>query len=66
MTVGGLLTFESDYPLTIKELPSEGSGMKKFNIIDEWDSHSSGGCNNYGNYHTNPAFALVLPDDADL
>lgn len=63
MSMGGTLTFESDYPLVVKELSTEGAGMKKTVIQDEWDFKSAGGCNNFGMYDKNPALALNVPDD---
>lgn len=54
----GTLTFESDQPLTLRELPFEGHGLKKVPIIDEWDFKSAGGCSNFGMFEKNPVFAF--------
>jgi hypothetical protein len=35
-SAGGTITFESDQPLVLKELPAEGHGLKKTSILDEW------------------------------
>lgn len=66
MNVGGLLTFESDQPLMIKELHHEGYGMKKTVIQDEWDFKSAGGCSNFGMYDKNPVYCLNFSDDSDV
>ncbi len=55
---GGTITFESDQPLILRELPAEGHGLKKLSITDEWSYLSAGGCQNFGLYDRNPIFAL--------
>jgi hypothetical protein len=64
--VVGTLIFESDYPLTLKELPQEGHGLKKISITDEWDFKTSGGCSNFGMFDKNPVFAFNVTDDAEF
>lgn len=66
MSIGGVLTLESDYPLVVKEIGAEGYSCKKLVIQDEWDFKSAGGCGNFGMYDKNPAFAILMPDDGDL
>jgi len=59
----GTLTFESEHPLVLRELPYEGHSLKKVSIIDEWDFKSAGGCSNFGMFEKNPVFAFNVPSD---
>jgi len=65
-SLGGTLTFESDQPLIIKELPQEGAGLHKTIIKDEWDYRTAGGCQNFGMFDKNPLIAFNLPGDSDV
>lgn len=40
--------------------------MRKIVIEDEWDFKSAGGCNNFGMFEKNPAFALSLPTEGEV
>ena len=66
ISAAGTLTFESEHPYILKELPQEGYGMKKFSIYGDWDYMNAGGCGKFGQYEKNPAFAFNLTDDADI
>jgi len=61
-----MLTFESDQPLAIREIPYEGQGLSKTIIMDEWDFRSAGGCSNFGIFNKNPCYAIHITCDSDI
>jgi hypothetical protein len=65
-TAGGLVTFESDHPLLIKEIQSEGHGYCKVVVSDEWDFKSAGGCSNFGMFEKNPVYIINIVEDCEL
>ena len=52
--------------MSIREHVSEGHGLKKISILDDWDYNTAGGCSNFGMFDKNPAYAINLVTDADV
>lgn len=49
---------------TVKEIPPEGWGLKRWGLRGEWmeDDQSAGGCVNFGSFHMNPIYFLHVSE----